>query len=71
MRKIVVIGAIILFVVGAASPLFSQSHECGCSFTVANPNHSQELGGKSGQKSHDGLHVAEKKSPTVTHTHSQ
>ena len=69
MKKISMIGISLIFVLGAATPVFSEGDDCGCSFVVSNPNHTQELGGKSGHSSHKGLHVAAKNSPVISHLH--
>ena len=69
MKKILMIGISLLFVLGAATPVFSEGPNCGCSFVVSNPNHTQKLGGKSGHRSHKGLHVASKNSQVISHLH--
>ncbi|MBT3274134.1 MAG: hypothetical protein HN368_13335 [Spirochaetales bacterium] len=69
MKKFLIIGVALLFVFGAIAPIFAEGKNCGCSFVVENPNHTQTLGGKSGHSSHKGLHIAAKKSGVVTHVH--
>ena len=66
MKTLALVTLIALMTVFAASTTFA-AENCGCTFTVTNPDHTQELGGKSGTNSHGGLHTAAERSQAVTH----
>ena len=70
MKKILVLTILLMVVLGGGTQLFAEGEHCGCSFTVSNPNHVQELGGKSGHASHNGLHKADERSGVVVHSHT-
>ena len=69
MRRTFIFALMLLLIAGVSAPAYSEGENCGCSFTVKNPNHTQELGGKSGHSSHGGLHKAAENSEKVIHTH--
>lgn len=69
MKKRIVLGLVVLFALGAVLPALAEGKDCGCSFSVQAGERTQEVGGKSGHSSHDGLHRAAERSPAVTHTH--
>lgn len=69
MKKIIVLMIMLGVVLGSGSFLFAEGGNCGCSFIVSNPNHDQELGGKSGHASHKGLHQADETPSVVVHSH--
>ena len=65
MKRLILAVAAVLLLAGGSS-LFA-ADDCGCSFQVDTPNHTQTLGGKSGTSSHGGLHRAADNSPAVDH----
>ena len=57
--------AVLLLLTGGAS-VFAAA-DCGCTFQVNTPNHTQQLGGNSGVSSHGGLHTAASSTSVVVH----
>ncbi len=68
MKSLLLVLAVLLLLAGGAS-VFAAA-DCGCSFQVNTPNHTQTLGGNAGTAAHGGLHTAADNSGVVTHVHA-